>query len=99
MSSRPYSRRRVALALTLMLALFAAPLAAEAQPAGKVPRIGFLQSAQNENVVAFIQALRDAGYVDGRSAVIETRLYGPMPEALGLTIPPSLLLRADEVIR
>jgi len=52
------------------------PLAASAQElAGKVPRIGLLQRIRNENVVAFIQGLRDAGYIDGQNALIETRIY------------------------
>ena len=52
------------------------PLAARAQQlAGKVPRIGFLQGPRNENVAAFIQGLRDAGYIDGQNALIETRIY------------------------
>ena len=71
-----------ALIFALALGLLAAPLTAEAQSAEKLPRIGFLQSTRNENLVAFIQALRDAGYVDGRSAVIDTRIYGAMPEQL-----------------
>jgi len=66
---------------TLTLGLLAAPLAAGAQQAaGKVPRIGFLQASQNENVVAFTQALRDAGYVDGHSVILETRIYGQLIE-------------------
>src|SRR5262245_31799362 len=51
------------------------PLAARTQQLNKRPRIGFLQRFQNENVVAFMQALRDAGYVDGQTAVIETRIF------------------------
>jgi putative ABC transport system substrate-binding protein len=51
------------------------PLAARAQQLSKLPRIGFLQRVRNENVVAFIQALRDAGYVDGQNAVIDTRIF------------------------
>jgi len=52
------------------------PLSARAQElAGKAPRIGFLQRIQNENVVAFIQELRDAGYIDVQNALIETRIY------------------------
>jgi putative tryptophan/tyrosine transport system substrate-binding protein len=51
------------------------PLAARAQQLSKLPRIGFLQRVRNENVVAFIQALRDAGYFDGQNAVIETRIF------------------------
>jgi putative ABC transport system substrate-binding protein len=51
------------------------PFTARAQQLSKLPRIGFLQRVRNENVVAFIQALRDAGYVDGQNAVIETRIF------------------------
>jgi putative ABC transport system substrate-binding protein len=62
--------------ITLLGGAAAWPLAARAQQlAGKVPRIGFLQRIQNENVVAFIQGLRDAGYIDGQNAVIETRIF------------------------
>ena len=60
--------------------LLAAPLAAEAQPAGKVVRIGYL-SLQREDgrdgdkswVAAFRQRLRDLGYVEGRNVTIEQR--------------------------
>jgi hypothetical protein len=55
--------------ITLLGSGAAWPLAARAQQLSKLPRIGFLQRIQNENVVAFIQALRDAGYVDGQNAV------------------------------
>jgi putative ABC transport system substrate-binding protein len=51
------------------------PLAVRAQQPSKPPRIGFLQRVRNENVVAFIQALHDAGYVAGQNAVIETRIF------------------------
>ncbi len=61
-------------------ALLAAPLAGEAQPAGKVARIGYL-SLQRENgrdgdkrwVAAFRQGLQDLGYVEGRNVAIEQR--------------------------
>jgi putative tryptophan/tyrosine transport system substrate-binding protein len=52
------------------------PFVARAQQtAGRLPRIGFLQRIRNENVVAFMQGLNDAGYVDGQNALIETRIY------------------------
>jgi putative tryptophan/tyrosine transport system substrate-binding protein len=53
------------------------PLAAHGQPvAGKVPRIGLLQfGGTTENLAAFMQGLRDAGYIDGRSAIVEARYY------------------------
>ena len=52
--------------------LLTAPLAAEAQPAGKIPRVGIL--AQNSPLWEdFRQGLRDLGYVEGRTIVIEYR--------------------------
>src|SRR6266568_3382017 len=66
-------RRDTVLAL---LALGAAPLAAEAQQAAKVARIGFLavNLAPNSHLrEAFLQGLRDLGYVEGRNLVIESR--------------------------
>ena len=68
--------QRIGLAVVLAVSLVLVPLAAEAQPrAGSVPRIGFLQRARNENVGVFMQALREAGYIDGQTAVVETRIY------------------------
>src|SRR5262249_49878703 len=54
------------------------PLTARGQQvAGKVPRIGFLQfRGTTENSAAFMQGLRDAGYIDARSAIVEARYYG-----------------------
>ena len=57
-------RRREFIALGGFAAI-ALPVHAGAQQVGGLP-IGFLQSFRNENVVAFFQGLRDAGYVDGR---------------------------------
>ena len=58
-------------------ALFAAPLAAEAQPAGKVYRIAFLGSTSPSGYAsqmeAFRTGLRDLGYVEGRNLLIEFR--------------------------
>ncbi len=61
--------------LAVILSLTLAPLAAEAQPADKIPRIGFLGSkvAVPQNHAAFLQGLRDLGYVEGRNVVIEYR--------------------------
>jgi putative ABC transport system substrate-binding protein len=52
--------------------LLAAPLAAEAQPTARIPRVGIL--AQNSPLWEdFRQGLRDLGYVEGRTIVIESR--------------------------
>jgi putative ABC transport system substrate-binding protein len=60
---------------TLAGGLLAAPLAAEAQPAGKVFRIGFLRPGPPPKtfVEAFQQGLLERGYVDGQTVIIEYR--------------------------
>ena len=66
--------------------LLAAPLAAEAQPAGKVPRVGFLTAFAASDVpqwrAGFRQGLRDFGYTEGRNIVIEYRYAEGRPERL-----------------
>ena len=58
-------------------ALLAAPLAAEAQQAGKIFRIGYLSAPTRESVEsilqAFLGALRELGWIEGRNIVIEYR--------------------------
>ena len=64
-------------ALAVALALLAAPLAAEAQQAGKVYRIGVLSSGGAEQE-RFLQAalrehLRERGWVEGQNLIVEWR--------------------------
>jgi putative tryptophan/tyrosine transport system substrate-binding protein len=66
-------RRDTVLAL---LALGAAQFAAQAQQAARIPRIGYLAGSLATGLrptEAFRQGLRDLGYVEGRSVVIEIR--------------------------
>ena len=69
--------RMAARAGALALALLAAPLAAEAQQAAKVWRIGYLLATAPSDFPkiqeAFRQGLRDLGYVDGQNIVIVVR--------------------------
>ena len=61
---------------TLAGGLLTAPLAAKAQQAAKIPRIGWLANnpAGSPHLLeAFLQGLRDLGYVEGRNVVIEHR--------------------------
>jgi putative ABC transport system substrate-binding protein len=64
-------RRRTFIAGTV--SVLAAPLAAEAQVSGRVPRVGFLGILRLSPVLAFEQGLKDLGWEDGRNIVIEWR--------------------------
>jgi ABC-type uncharacterized transport system substrate-binding protein len=72
------SRARRATILALVLGIATAPLVGTAQPPGDVPRIGYLilspladpPSAERQ---AFLDGLRDLGYVLGRNISIEYR--------------------------
>lgn len=71
--------QRVALILTL--ALLAYTVAAEAQSTAKVPRIGVLSvapiaAADGPTFNTLREALRDLGYVEGKTVAIELRLAG-----------------------
>ena len=81
-----WGRARSILAITLIavlvvrlaVAVLAGPLAAEAQPAGKVPRIGILANVRLGDAEglweAFIQGLRDLGYVESQNITLEWRV-------------------------
>ena len=53
------------------------PIAARAQPTGKLPTIGFLgtttASAWGPWIAAFLQRLRELGWIEGRTVAIEYR--------------------------
>ena len=63
--------------ITLLGGAAAWPLAVRAQQAGKLPTIGFLgsstPSAMGQWVAAFVQRLRDLGWIEGRTVAIEYR--------------------------
>jgi len=83
------------------LALLAAPLATEAQQAAKVPRIGWLQANQalgSWAQEAFLQGLRDLGYVPGRNVVIEYRDAGGRLERLPALAAELVALRVDVIL-
>jgi len=83
---------------TLAGSLLAAPLAAEAQQAGKAFRIGVLSPVAAEpastGIPAFRQGLRELGYVEGKNVALEIRsadgtgerLPGLAAELVGLKV-------------
>jgi putative tryptophan/tyrosine transport system substrate-binding protein len=69
--------------ITLLGGTAAWPLAARAQQAGKVPRIGFLSTgAADSHSNAFKEALRELRYVEGETIAIEWRFSGDRVERL-----------------
>ena len=64
--------------ITLVVGAAAAwPLTARAQQAARLPTIGFLGSttpaAQSQLTAAFVQRLRELGWIEGRTVAIEYR--------------------------
>jgi putative ABC transport system substrate-binding protein len=62
----------------LSLGTLSAPLAAGAQPAAKIPRIGVFGTVSSESPAAYLfvelrQGLRDLGYIEGQNIAIEWR--------------------------
>ena len=87
--------------LAVILSLTLAPLAGEGQQAAKVPRIGYLtvDMAANPHVrEAFLQGLRDLGYVEGRNVVIEYRDAEGQLERLPALAAELVALKVDVIV-
>jgi putative ABC transport system substrate-binding protein len=92
---------RRAFVFGVTLGLLAAPLAAEAQQVGKVARIGYLtlnRAASPHLREAFIQGLRDLGYVEGRNVVIEYRDADGKLERLPALAAELVGLKVDVIV-
>jgi hypothetical protein len=77
------------------------PLGARAQQPGKLPTIGFLgtttPSAQNQWTAAFVQRLRELGWIEGRNVAIgPSRPITMFASSLPPTDPLAPLLAAGE---
>jgi len=87
---------------TLAGGLLALPLAAEAQQAAKAARIGYLASGGDPGASptgrAFLQGLRDLGYVEGRNVVIEYRFAEEKLERLPALAAELVALKVDVIV-
>ena len=83
-------------------AILVAPLAADAQQAAKVPRIGFLgnsTAALEANLVGpFREGLRDRGDVEGRDVLIEYRWAGGKYERFPALIGELVAQKVDVIV-
>ena len=78
----------------------AAPLAAEAQPTGKIPAVGILNSGagpRSTSVDTARQGLRDLGYVEGQTIAFDVRFAGMKLETLP-SLAADLVRRNVDVI-
>jgi putative tryptophan/tyrosine transport system substrate-binding protein len=100
----PKRRRMPPLAVFITLALLAAPLAVEAQQAGKVYRIGILaQFGPNVPESArlwdgLLQGLRELGYVEGQNLVVEGRYAEGKYERLPALAAELVRLPVDVIV-
>jgi putative ABC transport system substrate-binding protein len=103
---RPYrsdmDRRRFL--LTPLAGAFIAPLAVEAQQAGKVARVGFLYYGSRqtgtggERYAAFLDGMRDLGYVEGTNLVVEARFADSKPERLPDLVKELLRSKVETIV-
>ena len=78
------------------------PLAARAQQPAKLPTIGFLgastPSAQSQWVAAFVQRLRELGWIEGRTVAIEYRWAEGRSERFAEIAAEFVRLKVDVIV-
>src|SRR5262245_21495806 len=89
--------------ITLLSGAAAAwPLAARAQQPGKLPTIGFLgsgtPSAWSPWTAAFVQRLRELGWIEGRNVAIEYRWAEGRPERYAEIAAEFVQLKVDVIV-
>jgi putative ABC transport system substrate-binding protein len=82
----------------LSLGILCSPLAAEAQQAGRVYRVGVLGNENNPPWDGFRQGLRDLGYVDGRNLSIVWRWSEAKPDRFPALAMEVVALRPDVIV-
>ncbi|HEU4391241.1 MAG TPA: ABC transporter substrate binding protein [Blastocatellia bacterium] len=85
---------------TVSASLLAAPLAAEAQQAGHVPRVGVLAPGRPPNVAgeAFRRGLRDLGHVEEQNIVLARRWDEDRPDRHAAMTHELLQLNVDLIV-
>ena len=94
------NRRKSVIALAM---LGAAPFAARAQPARKLPVVGYMHPglpppAVNPTFIGMRDGLRDLGYVDGETIKIEARFGAGKPDALMAMAQDLARLKVDVLV-
>jgi putative ABC transport system substrate-binding protein len=90
--------------MALALGLVATPVAAAAQPPGKIPRIGIVLPGSPEAPLArevygaFRQGLRDLGYVEGQNIAVEERWAQGRVERFPDLVAELVRLKVDLIV-
>jgi len=88
--------------ITLLGSAAAWPLAAHAQQPGKLPTIGYLggttASAQSQWVAAFVQRLRELGWIENRTVAIEYRWADGRDERFAEIAAEFVRLKVDVIV-
>jgi len=86
----------------LALGLLAAPLAADAQPAGRTVTIGYLgnssPSLESNLVEAFREGLRQLGYVEGRNLIIKYEWAEGQQERFAVLAAELVRMKPDVIL-
>ena len=101
--------RRIGLAVVLALSLTLVRLAAEAQQAGKVYRVGLVVTTSplweiagpeplHPSVRAFVQGLQALGYVEGQNLILERRSAEGQFERFGDIVDELVRLKTDVIV-
>lgn len=96
-------RRRFPLLITVMgliAVVHSASEVARAQQRDVMPRVGVIgsRSAAAEGFQRFVRGLRDLGYADGNSIILETRFSHARPELYGLLAAELVRLKVDAIV-
>ena len=91
-------KKTIGFALSAMLLTLGFP--ADAQQAGKVPRVAYLslRPGPSPNIEAFEQGLRDLGYVEGRNIAVEYRDAGGNPDRFPALSAELVRLKVDVIV-
>jgi putative tryptophan/tyrosine transport system substrate-binding protein len=88
--------------ITLLGGAAAWPIAARAQQPAKLPTIGFLgattTSAQSQSTAAFVQRLRELGWIEGRTVAIEVRWAEGRSERYAEIAAEFVRLKVDVIV-
>jgi putative ABC transport system substrate-binding protein len=89
--------------VALSAMLLALCLSAEAQQAGKIPRVGYVTSTGNSNDPgpsgqAFRQGLQDLGYIEGKNILVEYRYIEGNPDRIPGLVAELLELKVDVLV-